>query len=73
MSVPLTTAAECLALVAAAPPTTAVEALRLRTTPGKDAVVPLPTGNLAGCSRWFAILFFINASFAAVAAFFSPG
>ena len=72
-SAPLSAAAECLALAAAMPPMAAAAALRVRTPPGNDAVLPLPSANLAGCSQWFPVLLIINPPFAAGAAFLSPG
>jgi hypothetical protein len=58
------TAAELLALEGAKPPTLAVPAPRLRTTPGNGAMVPLPIGSLAGWSRWLPRGFSIDPAFA---------
>lgn len=68
IAVPLMTASEFLALTDAKPPRLAVPALRLRTTPADAAVVPLPTGNLAGVVRWIPVWLIINPPLAAVPA-----
>jgi hypothetical protein len=67
------TAAELLALEGAKPPTLAVPAPRPRTTPGNGAVAPLPTGNLAGWSRWWPSVFIIDPAFTTVAPLLDPG
>jgi hypothetical protein len=71
MAAPLTPAAEYRTLEAAAPPTTAAAALRLRITPGNGAAVPLPTGNAADILR-YSVLLLNNPLFSATAAFFGP-
>jgi hypothetical protein len=69
----LIAAVELLALEAANPPIVAEAAPRPRTVQGNGAVVALTTGSLAGGCRWLPIVFILNPSRAAVAAWFNPG